>query len=369
MERLVLALSHFRIRSLPGARFGSPNRVFRNVEGKRFETSRRAGPGVSTGRACIAAWRSPTLATMVASTPWFRGDGPRKLFPQRHGRRCALAGDPAARTALESPGLGAVVHVRLPDAARPVQPRHYRSRYAWFQRSNWSDSAWDRTGGARALRFGWPGGGVQPDLQRAGGRIVDVVERTNHDRMEIRHRPVASGSPCLAPRLPLPLRLAAYEKSNSLFVAMNFRSARCNRRGPAPRSETHPALTLKAKWPWAPTASTWRSDAWSRRWRSPQGAVCPIPLWLEAYLGNDLVEALPRFRKARQLSPTNPRAALYLGLTRREPGPAWGGVISVREAVRLDRSAGELHAETLLPGARLLLLLGAWKKCDAGSPG
>ena len=34
------------------------------------------------------------------------------------------------------------------------------------------------------------------------------------------------------------------------------------------------------------------------------------------------------------------------------------------EAVRLERSSGELHAETLLPGARLLLLLDRLAECD-----
>src|SRR5436853_636388 len=34
------------------------------------------------------------------------------------------------------------------------------------------------------------------------------------------------------------------------------------------------------------------------------------------------------------------------------------------EAVGLERSAGELHAETLLPGAKLLLLLGRLEECE-----
>jgi tetratricopeptide (TPR) repeat protein len=34
------------------------------------------------------------------------------------------------------------------------------------------------------------------------------------------------------------------------------------------------------------------------------------------------------------------------------------------EAVRLERSAGKLQAETLLPGARLLLLMGRLEECE-----
>jgi len=34
------------------------------------------------------------------------------------------------------------------------------------------------------------------------------------------------------------------------------------------------------------------------------------------------------------------------------------------DAIRLERSAGEVHAETLLPGARLLLLLDRLEECE-----
>ena len=126
-----------------------------------------------------------------------------------------------------------------------------------------------------------------------------------------------------------------------------------------------PALTLKAKLAMA----AYRLDV-ARRCLEQALAIDPRAPYaqflygLEAYLGNDMKEALPRFRKARQLNPNDPRAALYLGLTVESLGQPSEALSLYEEAVRLERSAGELHAETLLPGARLLLLLGRLEECE-----
>ncbi len=69
-------------------------------------------------------------------------------------------------------------------------------------------------------------------------------------------------------------------------------------------------------------------------------------------------------KKARQLSPNDPRAALYLGLTTESLGQMSEAMSLYEEAVRLERSARALNAETLLPGARLLLLLGRLDECE-----
>ena len=96
----------------------------------------------------------------------------------------------------------------------------------------------------------------------------------------------------------------------------------------------------------------------------PLAAYAQFLYGLEAYLGNDLKEALPRFRKARQLSPADPRAALYLGLTTESLGQPAEALSLYEEAGRLERGTGELHAETLLPGARLLLVLDRLEECE-----
>lgn len=108
-----------------------------------------------------------------------------------------------------------------------------------------------------------------------------------------------------------------------------------------------------------------RGSAWSRRWRSiPRAPYAQFLFGLEAFLGNDLAEALPRLRKARQLNPSDARAALYLGLTVESLGRPEEALALYEEAVRLERAAGGLTADTLLPGARLLLLLGRLPECE-----
>jgi tetratricopeptide (TPR) repeat protein len=55
---------------------------------------------------------------------------------------------------------------------------------------------------------------------------------------------------------------------------------------------------------------------------------------------------------------------LYLGLTVESLGRPEEALSLYEEAVRLERSTGALDADTLLPGARLLLLLGRLKECE-----
>src|SRR5205085_4225830 len=83
-----------------------------------------------------------------------------------------------------------------------------------------------------------------------------------------------------------------------------------------------------------------------------------------AYLTNDMKEALPRFQKARQLNPGDSRTALYLGLTVESLGQPEEALTLYEDAVKLASAAGELHADTLLPGARLLLLLGRLEESE-----
>jgi tetratricopeptide (TPR) repeat protein len=159
---------------------------------------------------------------------------------------------------------------------------------------------------------------------------------------------------------------AAYERANALFVAKKFPEAlAATEEALRLDPKLVPALTLKAKLAMA----AYRLDVARRCLEQalaldPRAPYAQFLYGLEAYLGNDVKEALPRFRKARQLNPTDPRAALYLGLTLESLGQPGEALSLYEEAVRLDRSAGELHAETLLPGARLLLLLGRLEECE-----
>jgi tetratricopeptide (TPR) repeat protein len=159
---------------------------------------------------------------------------------------------------------------------------------------------------------------------------------------------------------------AAYEKANSLLVAKKLPEAlaavdEALRLDP----KLVPALTLKAKLAMA----AYRLDVAHQCLEQalaldPRASYAQFLYGMEAYLGNDLKEALPRFQKARQLSPADPRAALYLGLTVESLGDSEQALSLYEEAVRLERVAHEPHAETLLPGARLLLLLGRLEECE-----
>jgi tetratricopeptide (TPR) repeat protein len=153
---------------------------------------------------------------------------------------------------------------------------------------------------------------------------------------------------------------AQYEKANALFVEKKLPEALAAAEE-ALRLDPKlvPALTLKAKIAMASyrldTAAQCLEQALALDSRAPYAQFL---YGLVAYLGNDMNSALPRFRKARQLNPADPRAALYLALTVESVGNLAEAMSLYEEAVRLETSSHQLHADTLLPGARLLLVLG-----------
>jgi tetratricopeptide (TPR) repeat protein len=158
----------------------------------------------------------------------------------------------------------------------------------------------------------------------------------------------------------------AYERANSLFAAQKLPESlaavdEALRLDP----KLVPALTLKAKLAMAAHQLDVARLCLERALAlDPQASYAQFLYGMEAYLGNDLKDALPRFQRARQLSPADPRAALYLGLTLESLGQPAQALSLYEEAVRLERSAGGLQAETLLPGARLLLLEGRLEECQ-----
>jgi len=159
---------------------------------------------------------------------------------------------------------------------------------------------------------------------------------------------------------------AAYEKANALFAAKKLPEALAAAEE-ALRLDPKliPALTLKAKLAMA----AYRLDVARQCLEQalaldPRAPYAQFLYGLEAYMGNDADQALPRFRKARQLNPNDPRAALYLGLTLESLGQSSEAMQLYREAVRLERVAGEPQADTLLPGARLLLLQGRLEESE-----
>lgn len=153
---------------------------------------------------------------------------------------------------------------------------------------------------------------------------------------------------------------ASYERANRLFVAKQFPEALAAvEEALRLDADLVPALTLKAKLAMAANRYDLARQSLEHALAvDPKAAYAQFLYGMEAYMNNEMKEALPRFQRARELAPRDPRAALYLGLATESVGRAQDALALYQEAVRLEREAGQQQAETLLPGARLLLLLG-----------
>jgi hypothetical protein len=174
---LFFALSHLsQLERYLGSDSALANRVFRNVEGKRFEdVSAGAGPefqraGMHRGVAFADFDNDGRIDAVVSVV-----NGPAKLFRNitggdAHWLAIRLHGQRSNRQ-----GLGAVVHVRLPDGRDLYNHATTAVGYAC------SSEALVRFGlgsnrVAESIEIRWPGGGVQRISNVAAGRIVDVVE-------------------------------------------------------------------------------------------------------------------------------------------------------------------------------------------------
>lgn len=159
---------------------------------------------------------------------------------------------------------------------------------------------------------------------------------------------------------------ATYQKANALFVKQDFAGALAGveealRLDP----KLVPALTLQAKLAMA-------SNRFDLAEKSLEAALAVDPkaqyaqflYGMAAYMASDMQAALPRFREAHKLNPADARATLYLGLTTESLGETATALALYQEAVRLEKAAGAAHVETLLPGARLLLLLGRLEEAE-----
>lgn len=155
----------------------------------------------------------------------------------------------------------------------------------------------------------------------------------------------------------------AYRKANALFVQQRFPESmvaleEALRLDP----KLVPALTLKAK-----IGMATNDFALARRSLEQALSIEPTAQYaqflygMEAYLTNEMQAALPRFQKAHELNPADARATLYLGLTEESLGHTTVAMSLYEEAVRLEK---RVQPETLLPGARLLFLLGRLEESE-----
>jgi tetratricopeptide (TPR) repeat protein len=159
----------------------------------------------------------------------------------------------------------------------------------------------------------------------------------------------------------------SYEKANALFIAQRFPEALAAvEEAIQLDARLVPALTLKAKL--AMAASRWDVAGKSLEQAlavDPKAAYAQFLYGMVAYMNNEMGEASTRFQKARVLAPKDPRAALYLGLTIESVGKPGDALALYEEAVRLEGASGQQDAGTLLPGARLLLLLGRLEESES----
>jgi hypothetical protein len=174
---LFFALSHLsQLDRYLGRESALPNRVFRNLGGKRFEDiSATAGPEFQQAAmhrgVAFADFDNDGRIDAVVSVV----NGPAKLFRnissgEAHWLAIRLRGRRANRQ-----GLGAVVHVHLPDGRDLYNHATTAVGYAC------SSEGLVRFGlgsnrSAERIEIRWPGGGVQQIANVAGDRIVDVVE-------------------------------------------------------------------------------------------------------------------------------------------------------------------------------------------------
>src|SRR5205807_1441516 len=157
-----------------------PNRIFRNMEGKRFEdASAAAGPEFQQAAmhrgVAFADFDNDGRVDAVVTVV----NGPAKLFRnitggesggQSHWLAIRLRGRRSNRQ-----GLGAVVHVHLPDGRDLYNHATTTVGYAC------SSEAVVRFGlganrAAERIKIRWPGGETQEIVNVAADRIVDVVE-------------------------------------------------------------------------------------------------------------------------------------------------------------------------------------------------
>lgn len=159
---------------------------------------------------------------------------------------------------------------------------------------------------------------------------------------------------------------ATYERANALFVAKKFpESLAAVEEALRLDANLVPALTLKAKLAMAANRYDLARQSLERALAiDPKAPYAQFLYGMEAYMSNEMKEALQRFRKARELAPKDPRAALYLGLATESVGQPTDALALYQEAIRLERATGQPQAETLLPGARLLMLLSRLDECE-----
>jgi tetratricopeptide (TPR) repeat protein len=156
----------------------------------------------------------------------------------------------------------------------------------------------------------------------------------------------------------------AYERADKLFAAQKYQEC-MNALDEALRLDSNlvPALTLRSKL----AMSINRFDV-ARKHLERAIAADPASSYAQFLYGfllyrqNELPAAITALERARQLNPRDAAAALYLGLSKESLGNTADALVLYRDAIRLEEAAGHLHVDTMMPCARLLLVLGEFEE-------
>ena len=158
--------------------------------------------------------------------------------------------------------------------------------------------------------------------------------------------------------------LAAYERANNLFREHKFQDS-MNALDEALRLDPNlvPALTLRARLAMAANRYDVAQQSLKRAIAAdPRSWYAQFLYGFQFYQQNEMPAAVAAFEQAHKLNPRDPQSALYLGLADEALGHTSEALELYSRAIRLEEEQGAVHVETLLTGARLLMLEGRFEE-------
>lgn len=161
--------------------------------------------------------------------------------------------------------------------------------------------------------------------------------------------------------------LAAYERANSLFREQRYQDS-MNALDDALRLDPNlvQALTLRARLAMAANRYDVAKQSLERAIAAdPKSWYAQFLYGFQFYQQNEMPSAIAAFEKARKLNPRDAQSALYLGLADEALGHTSEALELYSSAIRLEEEQGTVHVETLLTGARLLMLEGRLNEAAA----
>jgi tetratricopeptide (TPR) repeat protein len=153
---------------------------------------------------------------------------------------------------------------------------------------------------------------------------------------------------------------SAYRHASALFDKAQFQDALTELdRALALDPKLVPALTLRAKLAMSINRYDVARESLNRAVAAePSSWYARFLLGFLNYRQNEMPQAEAELEKARKLNPSDPRSALYLGLTRETLGRSAEALQLYRDAMHLEEASGRPHAEAWIIGARLLMVEG-----------